>query len=115
MNKLTESMGLDPVEIRMRNLLGEGDLLSVGTPLPKGVTISKVVENCAVAAGWQHGEQGWYHPGKMAQTDPVKAHLKRGLGFACSYKNVGFSFGAPEQSWATVELRGDTEIEQAVV
>jgi CO/xanthine dehydrogenase Mo-binding subunit len=41
--------------------------------------------------------------------------VKRGYGFACSYKNVGFSFGAPEHSWATVELHGAAEIERAVV
>jgi len=44
MNKLAEALHMDPVEIRVRNLLGEGDLLSVGTPLPKGVTIKQVVE-----------------------------------------------------------------------
>ena len=37
------------------------------------------------------------------------------MGFACAFKNVGFSFGAPEQSWATVELSGEAEIEQAIV
>jgi CO/xanthine dehydrogenase Mo-binding subunit len=41
--------------------------------------------------------------------------LKRGVGFACAFKNVGFSFGAPEQSIAMVELYGDVDIERAVV
>jgi len=37
------------------------------------------------------------------------------VGFACGFKNVGFSFGAPEHSWATVELYGKAEIERAIV
>ncbi|MFQ5615481.1 MAG: xanthine dehydrogenase family protein molybdopterin-binding subunit, partial [Anaerolineales bacterium] len=41
--------------------------------------------------------------------------LKRGVGYACGFKNVGFSLGVPEQCWATVELRGGTEIEEVVV
>jgi CO/xanthine dehydrogenase Mo-binding subunit len=41
--------------------------------------------------------------------------LRRGRGFACAYKNVGFSFGAPEQSWATVEIYGEAQIERVVV
>jgi CO/xanthine dehydrogenase Mo-binding subunit len=49
MNKLAAALGLDPVEIRMRNLLKEGSLLSVGTPLPMGVSIDKVVEKTALA------------------------------------------------------------------
>lgn len=115
MNRLAEALGMDPVEIRMRNLLQEGDLLSVGTPLPKGVSITQVVEECARAAGWERGEQGWYHPGRLQADVPGQPHLKRGLGFACSYKNVGFSFGAPEHAWATIELHGTTEIERAVL
>ena len=37
MNHLAEALGMDPVEIRLRNVLREGSLLSVGTPLPGGV------------------------------------------------------------------------------
>ena len=62
MNKLAEVLGIDPVEIRMRNLLQEGSLLSVGTPLPEGVSISKVVEACALKAGWRKTETGWKAP-----------------------------------------------------
>lgn len=115
MDKLAEALGMDPVELRMRNLLGEGDLLSVGTPLPRGVSISKVMEKCAEAAGWKVGEQGWYYPGKLSGTVSEQPALRRGIGIACAFKNVGFSFGAPEQSWATVELQGDSDIEQAIV
>jgi len=112
MNRLAEALGMDPVEIRLRNVLREGSLLSVGTPLPKGVSIAQVIEQCARAAGWQQTEDGWKRPPKPANPAP---HLLRGLGFACAFKNVGFSFGAPEHSWATVELYGDAEIERAIV
>jgi CO/xanthine dehydrogenase Mo-binding subunit len=115
MNKLAEALGMDPVEIRMRNVLGEGALLSVGTPLPKGVSIGKVVEACAARAGWTKGPDGWKRPDPAGLGSPGEPHLRRGLGFACAFKNVGFSFGAPESASATVELRGDTEIEQVVL
>ncbi len=114
MNKLAEKLQIDPVELRLRNLLKEGSLLSVGTPLPRGVSISEVVEACALKAGWVKDEEGWKAP-KPSPADPSRPYLRRGMGFACAFKNVGFSFGAPEQSWATVELRGGSEIEQAVV
>ncbi len=111
MNKLAEALKMDPVELRMRNVLREGSLLSVGTPLPKGVSLPQVIEQCARAAGWQRTPQGWRHPGRTS----AAGHLRRGLGFACGFKNVGFSFGFPEQCWATVELHGAAEIEQVVV
>ncbi len=111
MSKLAEALGMDPVEIRMRNVLREGSLLSVGTPLPPGVSMPQVIEKCALAAGWEKTPEGWRAP----QRSSVSGHIKRGLGFACGFKNVGFSFGAPEECWATVEIHGDAEIEKVVV
>ena len=112
LNLLAEALKIDPVEMRMRNLIKEGDTLSVGTPLPKGVSIEKVVEKCVLAAGWQKTDSGWQKPVAKAG---LPSHKKRGLGFACGFKNVGFSFGAPELCVAKIELFGSTEIEQAVV
>ena len=115
MNKLAEKLGMDPVEIRARNVLTEGALLSVGTPLPKGVTIGQVVETCAGSAGWKRTSAGWSRPDRASLGPPAAPHLRRGLGFACAFKNVGFSFGAPESSLATVELHGRADIERVVV
>jgi CO/xanthine dehydrogenase Mo-binding subunit len=41
--------------------------------------------------------------------------VRRGWGIACGIKNVGYSFGFPEQATATVELHGGVQIERAVV
>ncbi len=121
MNRLAEALGMDPVELRLRNILREGSLLSVGTPLPKGVSLPQVVETCAREAGWQveQDEDGWVKAERVAGLPSLKEspspHLKRGIGFAAAFKNVGFSFGAPEQCMATVELHGGAEIERVVV
>ncbi len=111
MNKLAQALGLDPVELRMRNLLEDGDLMPVGTPLPPGVTIRQVTERCALEAGWKHGDDGWSRP-DLAGPAPQRA---RGIGIGCAFKNVGFSFGYPEQSWAKIELIGGRQIERVVL
>ncbi|UCF62147.1 MAG: xanthine dehydrogenase family protein molybdopterin-binding subunit [Anaerolineaceae bacterium] len=115
MNKLAEKLGIDPVEIRVKNVLRENSLLSVGTPLPPGVTIGEVVEKAAEGAGWVLSDTGWQRPDQAVLGEPSEPYLKRGLGFACGFKNVGFSFGAPEQCWATIELHGGAEIEEVVL
>ncbi|MEN4101014.1 MAG: xanthine dehydrogenase family protein molybdopterin-binding subunit, partial [Anaerolineaceae bacterium] len=112
MDKLAEKLAIDPVEFRMRNLLTEGSLLSVGTPLPPGVSVKEVAAACARAAGWQKTPDGWKHPNGYSRAVPGKPHLRRGIGFACAFKNVGFSFGFPEQCWAKVEIMGGAEIEK---
>ncbi|HSB90550.1 MAG TPA: xanthine dehydrogenase family protein molybdopterin-binding subunit, partial [Anaerolineales bacterium] len=115
MNKLAEALRMDPVEIRMRNVLTEGALLSVGTPLPQGVSIGRVIETCAQAAGWQRTAKGWTRPAQSSLGSAVAPASSRGLGFACAFKNVGFSFGAPENAAAKVVLQGTGEIERVVV
>jgi CO/xanthine dehydrogenase Mo-binding subunit len=113
MNKLAEKLGMDPVELRMRNIVKEGSLLSVGTPLPPGVSLDKVVEKCAITGDWTNTKTGWQR--KDGQTISSKGVVKRGIGFACSYKNVGFSFGAPEKCTAIIELRGKDKIEKVIL
>ncbi len=134
LNRLAEALGMDPVEIRVRNVLREGSLMSVGTPLPKGVSLPQVIERCAQASGWtETAADGWKrlengsNGGTNGSADGGSSlsdhgsgsasgdHLRRGLGFACAFKNVGFSYGAPENCWSTVELYGGAAIERAVV
>ena len=119
MDKLAEKLGLDPVEIRMKNVLTDDSIWSVGTKGPKGVTIGKVVEKCAEEAGWKRENGSWKRPANLQPQGGASqsqiSNLRRGRGFACAFKNVGFSFGAPELSVAKVELYGAAEIEKVVV
>jgi CO/xanthine dehydrogenase Mo-binding subunit len=121
MNRLAEELQIDPIELRLRNILREGSLLSVGTPLPKGVSLPQVVEKCALAAGWQSTNEGWARSAENGQpeifnlVESSEPHIKRGIGVACAFKNVGFSFGFVDECWATVELHGDVEIERVVL
>jgi CO/xanthine dehydrogenase Mo-binding subunit len=122
MDKLAEKLGLDPVEIRMKNVLTDDSISSVGTKFPKGVTIGKVVEKCAEEAGWKKDDGSWKRPSNLPpEGRPISnlqlptSHLRRGRGFACAFKNVGFSFGAPELCAARIELQGAAEIEKVIV
>ncbi|MGD8458466.1 MAG: xanthine dehydrogenase family protein molybdopterin-binding subunit [Anaerolineales bacterium] len=112
MNKLAEVLGMDPVEIRMRNAARDGSLISVNTPLPEGVTLDQVMQECAQESGWEKGKQGWK---RKSEEEISPDHIKRGVGFAAGFKNIGFSLGYPEQSIATVELHGEGEIEKVIV
>ncbi|MBE2182810.1 MAG: xanthine dehydrogenase family protein [Anaerolineae bacterium] len=112
MNRLADALGMDPIAIRLINSVDEGSITSVGTPLPLGVTMPRVIEKAALESYWKP-ENGLWRPTTLEQ--PSNSSLRRGIGFACGYKNVGYSFGFPEQSWATVELFGADKIEQVIV
>jgi CO/xanthine dehydrogenase Mo-binding subunit len=117
MNKLAELLGADPVELRLKNALTEEKLLTVQTPLPPGVSLSQVIETCAERSGWG-SEQFTVDSEPFASVPSLISNphsLKKGRGFACSFKNVGFSFGAPEQCQAIIELHGGTKIEKVIL
>jgi CO/xanthine dehydrogenase Mo-binding subunit len=104
MNKLAEKLGMDPVELRLKNALRDGDLMSFGTPVPSRVSIIQCIEAARDKFNW-----------KKAKKKNSKSHLARGHGFAAGFKNVGFSFGYQENCWAKVEIYGNGKIEGAIV
>ena len=106
MNKLAEHLGMDPVEFRLKNALRDGLTLGVGTPLPGPVSVPQVIEAAAHKFGWKSAP---------ASSAAPAGPLRRGRGFAAGFKNVGFSFGYQENSWAKVEIHGDGNIEHVVV
>jgi len=114
-NKLAARLGMDPVELRMRNLAKEGSLQTSGAPFPPGVTIREVTQACANSAGWRSSSSGWMPDHSHKKIDPQQPHLRRGLGLACAHKNVGFSFGYPESCTIGIDLYGKDEIERAVI
>jgi len=111
MNKLAQALNMDPVELRLRNLLGEGSLTAMGTPLPAGVSLAEVAGRCARAAGWGQTQQGWRKP----SLPDSSSHIRRGIGFAIAFKNVGYSFGYQDNCRVRIALSGAAEIEAADV
>ncbi|MGH8164012.1 MAG: xanthine dehydrogenase family protein molybdopterin-binding subunit, partial [Rhodanobacteraceae bacterium] len=105
--RLAYELDLDPAEIRVRNMYREGGIEPTQAPLPSGVGAVAVLERCVEEARRRFGYG-------LPDVHP-KTHLRRGIGIASGIKNVGYSFGFPEQSTATVELFGARTIERAVV
>ncbi len=114
MDKLAEKLGLDPVEFRLNNALRDGDTLNVGTPAPGPVSIVQCIEAARDKFGWIKDQRP-----RTTDARPQRplwgSSVVLGRGFASGFKNVGFSFGYQENSWARVELHGRTRIEQAIV
>ena len=116
MNRLAVKLGMDPVDIRLLNCYREGDVGASGTVLPSVVSIPEVIEACADRAGWKDPQKprpSHFPVFRSLPADPSRQ--RRGRGFACGMKNVGFSFGFPERCEAAIELWGDKEVERVVL
>jgi CO/xanthine dehydrogenase Mo-binding subunit len=105
--RLGLALGIDAVEMRRKNLYREGDLEATGNVLPAGVSVLATLEHCVSEADARLTDR---------DNHVARPGVRRGIGFASGIKNVGYSFGFPEQSTATVELIVSGEkIERAVL
>ncbi|MGB0387098.1 MAG: xanthine dehydrogenase family protein molybdopterin-binding subunit [Ardenticatenaceae bacterium] len=137
MNKLAAALNMDPIEIRLKNCLREDSQQITQAAMPPAVSLPQVIESCAKAGGWTEQdrlsgssptsplvlaeraprtEAGLRErPFKAFQSLPASHDaVKYGRGFACAFKNVGFSYGFPERCEATIEIYGEAEIERVV-
>jgi CO/xanthine dehydrogenase Mo-binding subunit len=111
--RLAEALGLDEFEFRRRNIYREGSLEPTGQPLPGGVGALPVLERCEEEV--KSRTQMDLLQSRALRSAPDLPYLRTGVGIASGIKNVGYSFGYPEQSTATVALYGRSELERAVV
>nr|MBA2597591.1 molybdopterin-dependent oxidoreductase [Chloroflexia bacterium] len=110
MTRLAHAIGMDPLELRRRNIYREGAIEPTRQPLPPGVSALPVLERCVAEAHTRFGAVS-----RAGALDPNRPWVRRGIGIAAGMKNLGYSFGYPEQSTATVEVQGRGEVESAVV
>ena len=109
MNKLAEKLGMDPVEFRLKNALKDGDTMGVGTPSPSPVSVMQCMEAAREKFGWRKDDE----PQTVDNYRP--SSVVRGRGFDAGFKNIGFSFGYQENSWAKIEIHGNSEIDRVVL
>lgn len=112
MNMLANRLGIDPVELRLKNALTDKTPTSLGTLMPGGVNLQEVISEAARVANWE--KRGGNRPVGALDHDNLPT-VVRGRGFAAAFKNVGFGYGIVEASWAQVEVRGSGDVEEAII
>lgn len=112
MSRLARELSLDPVELRMRNLVQEGSTLATAGRLPPGVSARETLKAAAHAAGWENGSGFWKAPAVSQPADPNK---RVGIGIAAGWKPMGYSLGWQEEATVKLELIGGAEIDQVWV
>jgi xanthine dehydrogenase D subunit len=94
MDKLAAACGLDPVEVRLRNAMRTGDELITGQPvLNVAPVVECILETAALPLPDQPvgGDGDPMHlPGGAGRTADV-GHIRRGIGWGVSIKNLMYS------------------------
>ncbi len=108
MDRLAAALRIDPVELRLRNALREGDRLMIGQVLDRPTPVAELIERCAAMPlpdAPPPGADPMVHlPGGVGGASAPE-HVRRGVGFAAAMKNAGFSDRTVDESTAMVQLR----------
>ncbi|MFT9845974.1 xanthine dehydrogenase family protein molybdopterin-binding subunit [Aneurinibacillus sp. REN35] len=96
LEKIAEKLGMDPIEIRKKNVYHQGGLSSMGHRVMSSVGTWKTLDEAEKCELWQN--RAAY---KAAPSEPWK---KRGIGVATSFHGIGMGIGLPDYGAATIEL-----------
>jgi len=108
MDRLADALGLDPVELRLRNAMHEGSVLPTGQRVDSAAPVAELLRRVrdaplpppAVAGGEVDLRT---MPGGVSNTTHGEG-VRRGIGYGVGIKNVGFSEGFDDYSTARVRL-----------
>ena len=116
MDKLANALSLDPVEFRLLNALKTGDTLITGQEITGTAPVKEVLTSLSgypLPTGIR--DDILELPGGTGRTTDI-SHVKRGIGYAASIKNLMFSEGFDDFSEARcIVSDGEVSIKSACV
>ncbi|WP_235003543.1 xanthine dehydrogenase subunit D [Blastococcus haudaquaticus] len=106
MDELADAVGLDPVTVRQRNGMREGDRNITGQLIDSAAPVAELLQIVAdLPLPPQRDADADLRalPGSVGNTTHGEG-VVRGVGYAVTYKNIGFSEGFDDYSTARVRL-----------
>ncbi|MDQ5817277.1 MAG: molybdopterin-dependent oxidoreductase, partial [Actinomycetota bacterium] len=107
MDKLAKELEMDPVELRIKNALEPGDTFPFGEEVPPPAPVKELLERVRDMPMPEEeevmGRDLRRLPGGVSNVTHGEG-VKRGVGYAVGYKNVGYSAGFDDYSTARVTL-----------
>jgi len=113
MDKLAALLDIDPVELRLLNALAPGDRLPTGQPITGSLPVADVIREAAALEPPPPEElprEPIRLPGGAGNTTHGEG-VRRGVGFAVGFKNIGYSEGFDDYCAARVRLLEDGSAE----
>jgi xanthine dehydrogenase D subunit len=107
MDKLAAALGIDSLELRIKNAIEAGDTLPFGQKLPAPAPVEEILRRVKAMPMPESkevmGRDVRELPGGVSNVTHGEG-VRRGVGYAVSIKNIGFSAGFDDYSTARVTL-----------
>ena len=105
MDRLAAALGMDPIQLRLKNALAPGDRLLTGQVLTGTLPVAEVIRTGAEhPSAAVRSDEPMTRPGGAGRTADA-GHVVRGEALAVGFKNLMFSEGFDDSSAARCELR----------
>ncbi|MCA1846252.1 MAG: xanthine dehydrogenase family protein molybdopterin-binding subunit, partial [Actinobacteria bacterium] len=106
--EIAAALGMDPLELRLKNLVRTGDATSTHGTF-RDATVRECVEAAAARFGWAlPGEQG-PQAVRPAVTPPQNPSRRRGIGICAGFQGTGLTCGS-DPGMAEIEIMGDGSV-----
>ena len=107
MDKLAAALGMDPVDLRIKNAMTEGSLLPTGQKVEGPTPVAELLARVKAMPLPEEVGDGPRDlrelPGGVSNTTHGE-DVRRGVGYAVGFKNIGFSEGFDDYATARVRL-----------
>jgi len=107
MDRLAAKLGMDPVELRLRNAMEEGSRLPTGQRVEGAAPVAELLRRVRAVPPPPRRSAGPLDlrdlPGGVANVTHGEG-VRRGVGYAVGFKNIGYSEGFDDYSTARVRL-----------
>src|SRR5438477_1182056 len=109
MDKLALKLGMDPIALRMRTALADGDEIITSQPVTGSEPVSEIVRRANALPLPPAGRASAIELPGGAGNLTLGEDVVRGVGFAAGFKNVCYSHGFDDSCDARVRLERDAE------
>lgn len=104
LDELAAQLGIDPVEMRLKNYRGAGEMDPVFEVPVKSDGMKGCLEEGASAMDWQVRRV-------VSREQKAESTLRRGVGMAAHQHGTGARFGLPDPSSAVIRINADASVD----
>jgi CO/xanthine dehydrogenase Mo-binding subunit len=100
MDRVAAAIGMDPIEFRRRNLIGDGQSTATGQVIRDGTDRVAVLDRAVLVSRWEE------RSGEHRAFNATHPYLRRGLGVSCFHHGAGFTGGGEVALASRLDVAG---------
>lgn len=104
MDQLAEKLGVDPIELRLKNILEPGKHTMTGQLLDHSVGVGDAVRRLVEASEWRRKRE------EYRKFNEVSDRFKRGIGIGVAWHGISTSRGVPDWSNSYIKVEKDGSV-----